>query len=181
MPWYRRHGKRETPLSPEEFFSALEKAKFAKPSHKAFLILLYYTGVRKGELVRVMREQFWVKDGCLYFDVGKRLKGGMHTPPLVIPLSAPYMMEVWQFIEKVKHGKRVFPFTPRTAYNIVCRALGTYPHHLRLNRITDFLMKGFSIPEVKSWSGHASTKSLDSYIGIVSVKKLGEALARRER
>ncbi|MEM2514561.1 MAG: site-specific integrase [Candidatus Bathyarchaeia archaeon] len=176
MPWYRRHGKAATPITFEEFLRAMERAKSIKPEHRAFAALLYYTGVRRGEALRAVKEQFWVKDGFLFFDVGKRLKGGRETPPLNIPLNAPYVLDIWRVVKKTGKGERVFPFTDRTAYNIICRVFNTYPHHLRLSRITDFLMKGFNIAEVKSWTGHASTKSLDSYVGIVDVHRMGESL-----
>lgn len=181
MPWYRRHGKTETPISYEEFLRAMQKAKFAKPEHRAFVALLYYTGVRRGEALRAVREQFWVKDGFLYFDVGRRLKGGKTTPPLNLPLNAPYVADIIKAVAKTKHGEKVFPFTGRTAYNIVFRVFGTYPHHLRLTRITDFLMKGFNVAQVMSWSGHRTTKGLDSYVGIVDVQKLGKALAGEKK
>jgi len=178
MPWYRRHGKIESPLTFQDFLKAMQRAVNAKPEHRAFAVLLYYTGVRRSEALKAVREQFWVKDGFLYFDVGKRLKGGLKTPPLNIPVNAPYVNELLKVISQTRKGERVFKFTDRTAYNIINRIFGTYPHHLRLSRITDFLMKGFSIPEVKSWTGHASSKSLDSYVAIVDVKRMGEALGK---
>lgn len=181
MPWYRRSGKTETPITCEEFLKAMQNAKFAKPSHRAFVALLYYTGVRRGEALRAVKEQFWIKDGFLYFDVGRRLKGGKTTPPLNLPLNSPYVLEIWQTVQKTRKGERVFPFTGRTAYNIVFRVFGTYPHHLRLTRITDFLMKGFSVAEVKSWTGHKTTSALDRYVGIVDVQKMGKTLAKTER
>ena len=180
MPWYRKHGKIETPLSHEEFLKAMQKGKFVKPKHKAFVALLYYTGVRRGEALRAKKEQFRLEGNQIIFDVGKRLKRGIQTPALNIPLSAPYADEIWKAVEKTKKGERVFLFTDVTAYNIVVRAFGSYPHHLRLSRITNFFKEGFSIAEVSRWTG-LTLKALDYYVGLVDVKKMGESLAKAGR
>jgi len=178
MPWYRKHGKVETPLTMEEFLKAMKTGKFVKPEHKAFVALLFYTGVRRGEALKAKREQFRLEGNQIIFDVGERLKGSKRTPALNIPLSAPYAIEIWKAVEKAKPGERVFKFSERTAYNIVSRVF-KYPHHLRLSRITNFFKEGFSIAEVRNWTG-LTLKALDYYVGLVSVKKMGESLAKTE-
>jgi len=143
MPWYRRHGKIESPLSFQDFLNAMKRAVNVKLEHRAFAVLLFYTGVRRSEALNAVKEQFWVKDGFLYFDVGKRLKGGLKTPPLNIPLNAPYVNELLKVISQTRKGERVFKFTDRTAYNIINRIFGTYPHHLRLKSDNRFSHEGF--------------------------------------
>ena len=123
MPWYRKHGKILVTCSEEEFVKAMEEGHFVIPEHKGFIALLHYTGVRKSEALRALREQFSLQGDFLVFDVKKRLKHGKITPPLKIRRDLPYVMEIWKAVEKAKANEIIFNFTPRTAYNIVDRVL----------------------------------------------------------
>lgn len=176
MPWYRTHGKIERPLTEEEFLEAMRKGRFVKRKHRGFVALLYYTGIRRGEALRAKKEQFRLYYRKIYFDVGKRLKHGIKTPALIIPLKAPYADEIWYAVEHTEPGHRVWPYSDKTAYNIVRRAFNTYPHHLRLSRITKFFLKGYTIPQVHSWTG-LTLKALNYYVGLVDVKKMAESLS----
>lgn len=178
MPHYRRHGKIQTLLTEEDFKNRMIEGPFINQSHKAFCVLLYYTGVRKSEALRVVKEQFQIKNGFLIFDVRPRLKSGVETPPLNIPLDAAFMDQLLTAIERTKKGKKIFSFCPKTAYNIVDRAFH-YPHHFRLNRITHFFLAGFTIAQVKSWTGHKTLKGLEPYVGLVDVMKMGESLGKK--
>lgn len=100
------------------------------------------------------------------------------TPPLTLPLEAPYMNLLKQAILKTPKGQRLFPYSPKTCYNIVHRAF-KYPHLFRLTRITWFLMNGYTTTEVKSWTG-LSLAALDYYAGLVATVKMGESLAKRK-
>jgi hypothetical protein len=109
------------------------------------------------------------------FDVGQRLKHSKETPKLKIPLSAPYVPELKKTIEDTTKGKRVFPYCPKTGYNIVRRAFH-YPHYFRLSRITNFFLDGWTIAQVKSWTGLSLT-ALEYYVGVVDTQKMGDSLA----
>lgn len=152
----------------------MKTGRFDKPKHKALVALYYYSGVRKTEATRALKEQFRKQSDLIIFDVGVRLKHGKHTPPLVIPMSAPYANYIWAAVEHTAPGARVFPYCPRTAYNVVHRAF-KYPHYFRLSRITNFFSEGYTITQVKSWTGLTLT-SLDFYVGIVDVNKMGIGL-----
>lgn len=170
-PHYRTHGKIQIPLTPEDFNKILDTGHFVHLDHKAFFCLLYYFGIRKTEGLRAVKEQFTVKGQELFFDVGKRLKRGKHTPPLNLPLDKPGALLIWRTVEKTKPGARVWPYSAKTGYNIVARVL-YYPHHLRLSRITNFFSKNFSITQVRSYTG-LTLQSLESYVGIVDIQKMG--------
>jgi len=85
------------------------------------------------------------------------------------------MKELYDAIADTKKGEKVFKFSPRTAYNIIDRAFGAYPHFFRLNRITQFFEAGWPISKVRSWTG-LTLKSLDAYLGLVDMSKMGESL-----
>lgn len=97
------------------------------------------------------------------------------TPPLTLPLGAPYMNLLKQVIEETAKGERLFPYSPKTCYNIVHRAF-KYPHLFRLTRITWFLLNGYSTTQVRSWTG-LSLAALEYYAGLVATVKMGESLA----
>lgn len=175
MPHYRKHSKMLMPITEQEFIDGMENGKFVRELHKAYCVCLYYFGVRNAELIRAKKEQFFKRGHRIYFDVGKRLKGGLHTVPIFIREDKPYAYLILEAVSKTKGKKRVFPFTVRTGWNIVDRAFNAYPHFFRLSKITNFLKQDFKLIEVKSWTGHKSLSALDSYAGIVDIEKMGEA------
>lgn len=211
MPWYRKHGKILKIITDQEFTDGLTNGH-AQEIHKAYLVILYYSAVRKTEALRAIKEQFKTANGFLYFDVGPRLKkirrskkgkkltqatidahfkkrmASITTEPLPLPLDAPFMDILVKQIEATEEGKRVFPFSPKTAYNIVDRAFVGYPHLFRLSRITWFFLphpergfpRGYSIPQVRNWTG-LSLAALDYYIGRADISDMGRAMYSEQR
>lgn len=211
LPWYRKHGKILTPLTDADFDKGMREGHFVQKDHKAFPPALYYSAVRKWEALRAVKEQFTLKDNVLFFEVGPRLKkvrrsvrgkvltedqyqrvlkkrhDRITTPPLPLPIDAPYMDLLVKRIEDTEAGCRVFPWSAKTAYNIVDRAFA-YPHLFRLSRITWFFSprpevgrpRGFSIPEVRTYTG-LSLAALDYYIGRADVADMGRALYLQQR
>ena len=177
MPWYRREGKIQQPLTDKDFRDGMEHREFLQQKHRAFCVLLYYSAVRKKEALRAVKEQFQVTPKEIIFNVGKRLKHGIETPALPLPLDAPYVNELLAALGNTKLGQRVFPYSDKTGYNIVRRAF-KYPHLFRLSRITNFFLEGWTIPQVHSWTG-LTLKALDYYVGLVDVAKMGESLAKK--
>ena len=180
MPWYRSSGKLMSPMTDNDFTKRMQKGHFVRRKHKGFITLLYYSAIRKSEALRSTKEQFKIFGDRIIFDVGKRLKRGMHTPPLNIPLKAAYADEIVWCVVNTKPKNRVWPYSEKTAYNIVHRVFDVYPHYFRLNRITKFFDAGWTIAQVRTWTG-LSLKALDFYVGLVDVKKMGESLGMTEK
>jgi len=178
-PHYRTHGKIQEPITDEDFVKGMAQGKFVQPKHRGYVALLYYSAVRKREALRATREQFRLSRGNIIFGVGKRLKHGIETPPLNIPVNAPYAKEIWEAVETTQPEQRVFPYCAKTAYNIVKRAGFNYPHFFRLNRITNFFLDGWTIAQVHSWTG-LTLKALDYYVGLVDIKRMGDSLGRKK-
>lgn len=174
MPWYRTEGKILEPITDTKFTEGMKHGLYLHPKHQAFNVLLYYAAVRKMEALRATREQFQISKNNINFSVGQRLKHGIETPALPLPLNAPYMEVLKEAIENTEQGKRVFPYCAKTGYNIVRRAF-KYPHLFRLSRITNFFLDGWTIAQVRSWTG-LTLKALDYYIGIVDIQKMGKTL-----
>jgi len=180
LPWYRTSGKLMTTISDEEFTKIMSSGYFAKRKHKGFIALLYYSAVRKREALRAKKEQFRILDDRVIFEVGKRLKHGMQTPPLNIPLSAPFVDEIVWSIANTEPHHIVWPYNSKTAYNIVRRVFPGYPHYFRLNRITTFFEEGWTIAQVRTWTG-LTLNALEFYVGLVDVKRMGESLGRKRK
>jgi integrase len=177
MPDYRKEGKILTPLTDEEFEHGMETGYFVKEKHKAFVVLLWYSGVRKEEALRAIKKQFRITQSAIVFSVGKRLKHGIETPPLPIPCEAPYTDLLISAVENTKgENTRVFRFSSTTAYLIVRRVF-KYPHLFRLSRITNLLAAGFSIAQVHSWTG-LTLQALNYYVGLVDIQTIGESFLK---
>lgn len=176
MPNYTLEGKIETPISDAEFEEGLKTGHFITKQHKAYAVLLYYSGVRKKEGLRAVREDFQITPDAIMFDVGDRLKHSKKTPALKIPLAALGASELKQAIERTPKGKRVFPYSDKTGYNII-RRVYKYPHWFRLSRITHFFLEGWTIAQIRTWTG-LTLDALEYYIGLVDTQKMGESLAK---
>lgn len=175
MPNYTIQGKIQQPLTEADFKEGMEEGYFVRPRHRAYCILLYYSAVRKMEGLNANREQFHFDNKNIYFNV-VRLKHSKETPELPIPRGAPYVEELKEALEQTKKAQRLFPYSQKTGYNIVRRAF-KYPHLFRLSRITNFFLDGWTIAQVRSWTG-LSLKALDYYVGLVDIKRMGESLAK---
>lgn len=166
------------PLSDLEFLEGMKTGKFVtRPKHPGLIAALHYSAVRISEALKTKRKQFKLTPNILYYDVGERLKHSHKTPPLPLPVSAPYVGAIIDSYRGLDPEDLVWPYCRKTGYNIVNRVF-EYPHYHRLSRITWFFLKGFSIAEVKSWTG-LSLKALDYYIGIVNIAKMGDKLNGR--
>lgn len=174
LPWYRTQGKIQTPLTDQDFQDGMKQGTFLKPKHEGYVSLLYYSAVRKTEGSRTKREQLTLNKNVIIFDVGKRMKHGIETASLRIPIDAPFATKIWEAREHTKQGERIWPYSPKTCYNIVHRVF-PYPHLFRLSRITNFFLEGWTIAQVHSWTG-LTLKALDYYTGLVDIQKMGESL-----
>jgi integrase len=173
LPKYK-YGKITAPIDFQAFKEAMENGNFAKGkklSHKSFLSFLYWFGVRKAEALERRKEDFLIKDGLLIVDATPK-KGG-EREPLEVPVSLPYVDFIVENVKQTRRNPRdkegrVWNFSPRTAINIVKRAMGDryYPHFFRLNRATRFLEDPTTtLPEMKAWFGWKAAKTVDPYIG----------------
>ena len=178
MPNY--HQKLTNPLSDEDFIQGMKDGKFVKrPHHVGLVAFVHYSAVRITEGLNMRQNQFRVTPSILFCDIGHRLKGSRSTPPLEIPMDAPFVEAIVDSVRATQKDKRVWPYCRKTGYNVVHRVFH-YPHYHRLTRITQFFLEGFTIPQVQSWTG-LSLRALNYYIGLVDVSKMGASLRPKEK
>jgi integrase len=163
-------------INQPDFIETMQKGLFVQsPKHQGFTALIAYTGVRVSEALRLTRSQFRLTPEILFIDVGPRLKHSKTTQPLPIPLAAPYVNAIEDSLKDLKQKDRVWPYCRKTGYHIIRRAGFHYPHFLRLSRITNFLLAGYTIPDIQSWTGQSAT-TINAYVGMVNISKMGEGL-----
>lgn len=165
-------------------FKQFEKGlSLLKPRYQAYAVLIYYTGIRVSEALRLTKESFFLDGSVLYVDVGIRLKTqrkqkdgtiskGKRTKPLPLSLFQPHMdilIHRWRYIRK---GQLVFPFSRRTALRQITNAGLGYNHLSRLTAITDFLNQGRTINDIVNWFG-ISVQTVNNYIGTKDLKEMG--------
>jgi integrase len=165
MPKYT-HGKQTKSISQEEFVDAMNKGSFREPRHKAFVALLYYTGSRKAEVLELTSEACDLGPDAMVVRV-KAKKHGVERGAYILRRDLPFVNDIVAAVEKTRTGRRVFPFTGATAWNIVRRVFpGHYPHYFRLNRAVHFLDKpDVTLDEVRQWFGWKSLRTVDAYLG----------------
>ena len=174
MPNY---AHKETRLMFDDEFNKLMVSKFfTKPKRdRALMALLYYSGVRVSEAIGTKRKQLYRSTNVLYYDVGERLKHSKTTPALPIPFDAPHVSNIIDVYVDLEPEALVFDITRRTALTVV-KSFAFYPHFYRANRITRFFLDGYTIPEVKGWTG-LNVKNLEYYVVMASIVKMGRTLA----
>ena len=165
MPKYK-FGKQKRELSKEEFWRFVEKGNFVKRRHKAFFVLIYYTGARKAELLELTKDKFQIDPEFLRVDV-KAKKQGIERAAFKLRRDLPYVELIVKAVEKTRGNKRVFPFDQTTAWRIVKRVSPKhYPHFFRLNRCVKFLNNPeITLNEIRQWFAWKSLKSVESYLG----------------
>jgi len=173
MPNYKE--KLTNPLTDQEFIEGMKRGNFVKmPEHQGLVTFLHYSAVRISEALNMQRKDFRVASNTLYCDIKVRLKHSHKTEPIPLPIGAPYVKSIIKSFEGLKPESKVWPYCQKTGYNIVKRVFA-YPHYHRLSRITNFFQQGYTIAEVRSWTG-LTLKALDYYVGVVAIEKMGKAL-----
>jgi integrase len=174
---YSKHGGKITSVLPDnsKFVDCMISGKFVKKRHRSYAVLLYYTAIRREEGLRCTPKQFKIQDDRIIFEVGKRLKHGIVTPPLEIFRNKPFVCELEEAIRETKRGERIWPYCSTTAYLIVDRAFGFYPHYFRLNRISQLFKDGWTVAQLHTWTG-LTLVALNYYLGLVDISKMAKTI-----
>lgn len=187
-----KYGKQTELLTHEAFIEAVDSVHL-KLEHRAYIWLLYYSGVRKSEAYELKVEDCILDGDFFIVDFGERKKHGAEVAPLLFPAEwygIDFIISQWEkqckarprtkkvYFQAGKNvtawkedkAKWVFPHIQSvTAWSIVKKVLGPeyYPHYLRLNRLSDIGSDpDASILRLKSWSGIKSIRALESYLGV---------------
>ena len=107
---------------------------------RAYIILHYWTPLRKSEIIERKRKDFKIKGEVLIIDLYRKKKfyrPGTDTEPFYLSLKMPLVEEVVEWIEKFKPSERPFNFSKWTGWNYVKQVFEDYyPHFFRFSYIT---------------------------------------------
>lgn len=166
-------GKNLQPITTEQFEAALKHPYNQAVEFQAYTVEIYYTGVRVSEALRAVKEDYREDAKTLWWDVGRRLKHGKETKPLPLSLEQPHMDLLLEQVNKTKKMRRVFDFDRTTAWRHISRTGIGYNHRARLNLITLYLSRGWSVAQVVNWFG-ISVQTVNSYIGDTDMLEMGK-------
>lgn len=170
-----RH-KPDAQISVEDLTAVLEdrqtsyghRPRFVSPTRdKSYTAAVFHLGARKMEPTEVMKEDIVIADGQMVIKI-PAFKHGERAGPLTLPVDrvgVDWILKQWAATRK---GRRIWNFSPSTAYRIIVRALGYCPHWLRHNFITGAQQRLTGTTsdvdrKIMSWTGIKNAGTLNSY------------------
>lgn len=170
---YSLEGKILEPMPPEDFLALMDSGYFVRrPAHSGLCSFLYYFGVRISEALKILGENITIEKHDLLVDVGERLKHSKRTPPLNVRRNRPFVEDIEAVLLETSPKQKLWPYHRSTGWRIARRAFNRYPHYFRLNRITDLFERGYTITQIRSWTG-LSLVALEAYLAMVEVRQMG--------
>jgi integrase len=173
LPNRRPHykfGKQEEIMDLKSFIELLESSRLEKEffenRRRAFLILLYWTGLRKSEIYERKVSDFVIDDKYLIIYAPRKKKKQVKILPLYLPRKLWGIEEVISWIKQFKDDERPFNFNAVTAWNYVkIFEKKLYPHYFRLNRVTLLCDNpDVTVSDLRAWFDfHPVT--IDHYLG----------------
>jgi hypothetical protein len=187
----RYKNKQEELMSYETFCEVLDKKLDRKTFHhrrqRSYLILHYWTPLRKSEIYERVISDFEIKSDLLTIHLlrkKKKYSRNVTDEPINVPLAFPKMDEVIEWLQKKEWKKnnnplnRPWNISHQTAWRYVNQIFpGYYPHFFRFNYITEEANDPeTSLAELRAKTGlHIVT--LNSYL--MKSERLQEAIDRR--
>jgi integrase len=192
-PHRYKYGKIDKPIDLDIFKILLERVPkvdrsgYSTEVIQALLALLYWTGLRKTEVLGrkeihyrvkagfkigkphpgLLKEDMRLEDEALFvFSTGdKVLKHGKREAPLVLRLDLPYVDLIVERWRNTRPGSRVFPISYITFWRICKRVDPKFaPHFLRHNRVTKFSANPkLSLADICAWTG-LSPQTVSTYM-----------------
>lgn len=184
-PHKYKYGKPDEPITKADLERALKHGHFADPlKHKSYLVITALIGSRKTEALEIFKEDIRKGGSSLFVRIPAK-KHGARGGEIELPLNWLGMDLVHQQWMKTRKGKRVWNFSPQTAWRIVKRVFPKKsPHHLRWTVITELRAlkdsRMITIDEIKSWTGIRRDSTIEGY-GLktqAGIHKISEVLRR---
>ena len=153
--------------------------------HKLFFELLWYTGARVTEALRI-RPKDCVLDGefSSYISLEtlkKKPKRANRTIRRMVPLTDPYFINRLQRFFNTHHCRKlepVIPFSRQAGYNAISKwskaaslPIDVTPHTLRHSFAVNHLLHGQQLYDIKEWLGHESIRSTEIYLKVLGADK----------
>ena len=161
-------------LGKDEIIKMIELTK--NPKHKLLLMLMYDSGLRMGEAIKIKIEDFDINSKTLHVKNGK---GGRDR---IVNLSEKFITDFVNYTGNKKIGflfesaQRIGnPISGRTAQMIVKNVLrkagiskNAHCHTLRTSYATHLIENGIDISYVQKLLGHSSVSTTQAYLRLSS-------------
>lgn len=174
LKYPKKSSKLPIVLSKDEILKMIDSLK--NPKHKLLLELMYGSGLRVGEAIKVKIEDFDINSKTLH------IKDGKGSKDRIANLSQKFIDDFIVFtraksfgylFESVQmHGKHI---NGRTAEKIVKNALrkahiskNAHPHTLRTSFATHLIENGTDISYVQKLLGHSRISTTQAYLRLSS-------------
>ncbi len=170
---YKNDIKQEDITPVDVFFKKLDATppfkrdnEFKMARLRAYIILLYWTGLRKSEVYDLTREKFVYDFEGMLVNATRYKKRKREVVPLYLYDKMTGIPEVKTFLDGYEWFERPFRFSPQTAWHYVKLMDGKlYCHYWRLNRVTLFANDPkMTISKLKSWFAITYT-TIEHYLG----------------
>lgn len=177
------NGRPNRELTLAEFTNVISKSKIEK-RYKAYVVMLYWIGCRRGEPLRYIvkkdgkktvkyeglkKEDIKLENDSLIISNLPAFKHGERGGAIGLPLSfygVNLIREQWE--SKIKPNSLLFDFCDKTGYLKVKKLFPKMsPHWFRHNRVTQLRKQidgeNVSIDDVKSFTGIKSDRTIQNY------------------
>lgn len=161
-------GKPDEPITKEQLEEALKNGHFVHPlSHKSYLVITALIGARKTEPLEIFKEDIHQEGPSLFVKIPAK-KHGARGGEIELPLSWLGMAFVVQQWQRTRARRKVWRFSPATAWRIIKRIWPQKsPHHLRWTVVTELRAlkdaRQITIDEIKSWTGIKRDSTIEGY------------------
>jgi len=173
IPRAKKEKKLPVILSKNEVMIMIEKT--VNPKHKCILQMLYGTGMRVGELVRLKMKDIDFDRGVIMVRHGKRAKDRIALLPGTIRetlLNQQRLKQEGDFLFTNGRGGRlteasIQKIVKQAAYRAEIKKNAT-PHVLRHSFATHLLEAGTDLRYIQELLGHASVKTTEIYTHVAA-------------
>jgi len=168
LPTYHGHDELTAILNAVDARADNWKGKTATRD-RLIILLLAFTGMRRGELLALRVIDINLQSQCIY------IRNGKGNKDRVIPIASTIKQPLLSYIEKghLKPSERLFPIQARRVYTIVkhyAQAAGIdnlSPHGLRHYFATALLERGAPLRAIQELLGHADISTTAIYLDLV--------------
>jgi hypothetical protein len=180
---YKGGKKIEEPTTLAEFREKLDNFPpfkrnnaFKMARARAYIILLYWSGLRKSEIYDLPTQAFVPLDDGLRLLAVRYKKRVREVVELKLLDKMWGIPEVKIFLARFEENQRPFDISPTTAWHYVkLMDNKLYPHYFRLNLVSTFANDPeMSIAKLRSWFAF-NLSTINSYLG--KSKRLQEGMA----
>lgn len=148
-----------------------ESKPFYNRRKRAYLILVFWSGLRKSEIYELRRQDFVISDEGLTLNAVRKKKKTRTVLPLFLPRGPEGFWGIDEVIEWIEDKRfddqycRPFEISSTTAWMYVKEMVEElYPHYFRANKVTmmadDVEM---TITKLRAWFGF-STQTIEAYL-----------------